>query len=221
MKPKIKVAAARKLQPQKLSKGDLSDIMREARRIEAASKKPGSRTGLIGDNGLKVLHYLLYAYAAKGWACFPTYKHIANTLNIARSTVIEAIKRLKRVGFLSWFQRRNGKRQGSNLFQVHKAPWSARLLPVLKRCRQKTAALVTSAVAAVSGGISSGSGQQTQGAAASLKLCGVASPHSVFDESGAPEKPARTVYSEGSCNPTRLERAFAQWGPKVAARNAT
>jgi hypothetical protein len=148
-KPRIKSAACRKLQPQKITKGEIDAILRRLQVIDERSKRFGDRMGLIGDSGLKVFRYLAYAYTAKGWACFPSYRHIAAKTGLARSTVSDALTRLKRLGALSWVQRRNGKRQGTNVFRIHMPPLQARLLPVLKRVRRKAVDVAGKAAAVV------------------------------------------------------------------------
>jgi hypothetical protein len=233
-RPRIKSAQARKLQPQNLSAGELSAIVRRAQCIDDWSKKFGYRRGLIGESGMKVLRYLVYAFAAKGWSCFPSYRHIAKQVRLARSTVEEALARLRRIGAISWINRRNGRRQGTNLFQVHLAPWKSRLLPVLKRVRQLRkkmtagAVLVADTVKAVVSRDSSETGNRSQGAmtpfkdaAGAAKISGAASPHRVPDASGASAKPPRTVSSKERSNARRLEAAFAVMGRALERKQTT
>jgi hypothetical protein len=138
---RIRHPAARKLEPQKISQGELNTIHRRLLVIDEWSKRFGCRMGLIGDNGFKVWRYLAYAFAMKGLACFPSRRHIAKKVNIARSTVGEALNRLKRVGALSWMERpsrKNGRRiQGTNLYTLHMPGQEAHKLPLLKRVRKR------------------------------------------------------------------------------------
>jgi hypothetical protein len=149
MKAKIKHPAARKLEPQKISQDEINAILRRLQEIEDHSKKSGDRMGLIGDNGFKVFRYLAFSFMAKGWAAFPSYRHIAAKTNIARSTVGKVLRRLKHVGALKWTERqhrKNGRRvQGTNLFTLHMPSAMAKFLPRLK----SVAKVVAKAVASV------------------------------------------------------------------------
>ena len=141
--------AARKLAPQKITRGEINAILRRLQTIDNYSKASGCRMGLIGDNGMKVWRYLAYSFMAKEKPAFPSYQYIADAVNIARSTVVEACARLKRVGALNWTQRPGrvkGRRvQGTNLFTLHMPAQEAHKLPLLARA----AKVVAKAVATV------------------------------------------------------------------------
>lgn len=145
---RIRHPAARKLAPQKIGIGEINAILRRLQVIDNWSKRFGCRMGLIGDNGLKVWRYLAYSFQAKGRAAFPSYRHIANTVNIARSTVGEALRRLKHVGALKWVERQHrvrGRRvQGTNLFSIHMPAQEAHRLPRLGRAARVAAKAVRS-----------------------------------------------------------------------------
>lgn len=141
MRTHVKNAAARKLEPQQIPPAEIAAMQRRLQEIDDQSKTFGCRMGLIGNNGMKVWRYLAYAYVAKGWACFPSYRHIAEKTKLARSTVILAARRLRRVGALWWKQRRawkNGKYvQGTNVFKLFMPRLEAvKELPVWKTAQQ-------------------------------------------------------------------------------------
>jgi len=217
-KPRIKHAAARKLQPQQITQGEIDAILRRLTLIDEQSKRFGDRMGLVGENGIKVFRYLAGSFPAKGWACFPSYKHIAAKTRLARSTVSDALARLKRLGALTWMQRRNGRRQGTNVFRIHMPPLQARLLPVLKRVRQKAvdAARKVAAVVADVARQMSETGERPQGATTDRKNCGAASPRTVSDASGAPAMPPQRVSSEENGAGSRLIAALERLERGVA-----
>jgi transposase len=196
-RPRIKNPAARKLEPQKISKGEINAILKRLQEIDDWSKKFGCRMGLIGDNGLKVWRYLANSFMANGWACFPSYRHIAKKLNIARSTVGEALRRLKRVGALNWTERQhriNGRRvQGTNLFTIHDPSESMKFMPLLKRVRK-------TAVDAVANVVKS------------------ACPSMSFRETDKRSHGATTFLNNRSAS--RLEAALARLAANIGARSA-
>jgi hypothetical protein len=140
---------AGKLRPQKIAIGEINAIVRRAQVLDEWSKKFGCRMGLVGETGMKVLRYLAYAFMAKGFACFPSYRWIASKTHLARSTVGAALRRLKHIGALQWIERQhriNGRRvQGTNLFTLHMPSMKAKLEPVRKKVAEAVGNVVKSA----------------------------------------------------------------------------
>jgi hypothetical protein len=138
-----------KLPAQKITKGDIDAIVRKAQVLDDWSKKFGCRMGLVGATGLRVLRYLAYAFMAKGFACFPSYRWIASKTHLARSTVGAALRRLKHIGALQWTERQhriNGRRvQGTNLFTLHMPSMKEKLPPAGKKVAEAVASVVKSA----------------------------------------------------------------------------
>jgi hypothetical protein len=163
-------AAARKLRPQKITLGEINAIVRRAQVLDDWSKKFGCRMGLVGETGMKVLRYLAYAFMAKGFACFPSYRWIASKAHLARSTVGAALHRLKHIGALQWIERQhriNGRRvQGTNLFTLHMPSMKAKLQPVRKKVADAVGDVVKSASLS---GVSRGSDKRTHGATTDRK----------------------------------------------------
>ena len=81
-------------------------LFHTARRLDARTKVRGRHGGLIGHAGLQVLHALVFDFFnfATG-QLDPSYDTIARKANLARSTVAEALKKLKALGIVSWVRR--------------------------------------------------------------------------------------------------------------------
>ena len=155
---------------QKITRGEIDAIVRHAQVLDDWSKKFGCRMGLIGETGMKVLRYIAYAFMAKGFACFPSYRWIASKTRLARSTVGAALRRLKHIGALQWTERQhriNGRRvQGTNLFTLHMPSMKAKLEQVRKKVADAVANVVKSASLP---GIFRGSDKRTHGATTDMK----------------------------------------------------
>jgi hypothetical protein len=162
--------AAGKLQPQKITRGEINAIVRRAQVLDDWSKKFGCRMGLVGETGMKVLRYLAYAFMAKGFACFPSYRWIASKTRLARSTIGDALRRLKHIGALQWTERQhriNGRRvQGTNLFTLHMPSMKEKLPPARKKVADAVANVVKSASVS---GVSRETDKRTHGATTDRK----------------------------------------------------
>ena len=166
------------------SKGEINSYIKKAEVLDAFSKKFGSRMGLIGDSGMKVLRALLEGFLDwKTGACFPRIRAIMQKTRYARSTVCEALRRLQHVGIVKWVQRRQWKHiwrngrafmaevQTSNAYSFSPPRADAHQLPILKRSRVR--ALVGSVAKSLSpNGFVSGSGKHTEGTPPVISLSG-------------------------------------------------
>lgn len=91
----------------RLGTADRSRIMEAARRRERATRCRGSgkHGGELLQTGLRVLWALLYRGTGRAGACDPSLQQIADAAGLVRSTVQEALDRLRAAGILSWVQR--------------------------------------------------------------------------------------------------------------------
>ena len=81
-------------------------LWHKARVFDRSTKLAGKHGGVIGHSALKVLHTLIFDYLNfKTGRLDPSYEGIARKANLARSTVAEALKRLKALGLLNWVRR--------------------------------------------------------------------------------------------------------------------
>jgi hypothetical protein len=94
-------------QRQRLGQAQRARIMEEARRREKATYLRGSRRhgGDLRETGLRVLWTLLYRGWGRAGACDPALAQIAHEARLARSTVQEALGRLRAAGILWWIPR--------------------------------------------------------------------------------------------------------------------
>jgi DNA-binding MarR family transcriptional regulator len=84
-----------------------------AERLDAQTKKKGKHGGCLKRTGLQVLRVLLFHFhnVATG-RCDPSLDTIAAAAGMARSTVVEALKRLEAAGILERIRRARWIRQG-------------------------------------------------------------------------------------------------------------
>ncbi|MFV0625222.1 hypothetical protein ACBY01_14585 [Sphingomonas sp. ac-8] len=87
------------------SRGENNARMRAAEAFDHETKRPGARNGDLGHVALEVLRFMLRLRAHKTGRLDPSYGWMAQQLRRSRSTVIKAIARLKRHGFLDWIRR--------------------------------------------------------------------------------------------------------------------
>lgn len=94
-------------QRQRLGHTDRLRIMEAARRRERETYRRGSgrHGGELRETALRVLWTLLYRGQGRAGACDPSLQQIAEAARLARSTVQEALARLRAAGILSWMQR--------------------------------------------------------------------------------------------------------------------
>ena len=226
----IKNARARRLDPQDITKNEIDAILRRLQVIDDWSKKFGCRMGLVGESGMKVFRYLAYSYIEKGWACFPSYRWIASKVRLSRSTVGEALRRLKRIGAVCWKQRRRrmGKRwvQGANLYRIAMPSLMTKHLPRLTRARKAAmSAPLEAALTRLEGNFisqkKSASGERTLGATTDLKkeeICGVPTARTVFLGNAERAMGSRGLGSEERGDDWRLKAALARLACGVSKR---
>lgn len=87
------------------------EIMRQAREIEResyASRAKGAHGGALGRMGLQLLEWFAFILWPKSgrFGMVPSLAHIATASRMSRDTVVEAMKRLERFGFLTVQRRR-------------------------------------------------------------------------------------------------------------------
>ncbi|MFP5477638.1 MAG: hypothetical protein ACLGJD_28735 [Gammaproteobacteria bacterium] len=94
-------------QRQRLGHADRLRIMEAARRRERATYRRGSgrHGGELRETGLRVLWALLYRGWGRAGACDPALAQIAAEARLARSTVQDALARLRLAGIVWWVPR--------------------------------------------------------------------------------------------------------------------
>lgn len=106
--------------------------IREVKRKNGAVfKRPRQYGGFVGAAALRVAETLLldFGYLTTTGELFPSYDQIAEKAGLGRSTIADALKRLRRLGVISWLRRCLGAvvdgdfklMQISNLYTVHPA----------------------------------------------------------------------------------------------------
>ena len=81
-------------------------IWHQARRFERDTRQPGRQDGVIGRNGLAVLHSLIFDFLNfKSGRLDPGYAHVARMANISKRSVARGLAALKRCGVLNWIRR--------------------------------------------------------------------------------------------------------------------
>tara|TARA_R110000868_G_scaffold111222_16_gene300492 strand:- start:2808 stop:3524 length:717 start_codon:yes stop_codon:yes gene_type:complete len=73
--------------------------------IKLSTKLPGKRRGLVGDVEMETYRYMLRRRGKKDGRLDMSINTIATEIRRARSAVIEALKRLKELGFVDWLRR--------------------------------------------------------------------------------------------------------------------
>lgn len=94
-------------QRQRLGHADRLRIMEMSRRRERATYRRGSgrHGGELRETGLRVLWTLLFRGWGRAGACDPALAQIAAEARLARSTVQDALARLRLAGILWWVPR--------------------------------------------------------------------------------------------------------------------
>lgn len=88
-------------------------LFHQARLYDLRTKEPGKHGGAIGHAALKVLHTLIFDFLNfKTGQLDPSYDGIARKANLARSTVAEALRRLKILGIINWLRRCSDRYEG-------------------------------------------------------------------------------------------------------------
>ncbi|WP_242140898.1 hypothetical protein [Sphingomonas sp. TREG-RG-20F-R18-01] len=87
------------------SRDENNTRMTAAEKYDDETKLPGKRNGALGSTALKVLRVLLRLRGRADGRLEPSYAWLADKACIARSTVGEALARLKEAGFLDWVRR--------------------------------------------------------------------------------------------------------------------
>lgn len=99
----------------------------KARRFERSTRRPGRQDGVIGRNGLAVLHALLFDFLNYGSGRLdPSYAKIAEKACISARSVARGLVSLRAAGVLHWVRRcaqswRDGRfclEQDSNAYAV-------------------------------------------------------------------------------------------------------
>lgn len=81
-------------------------LLGAAKALDYDTKKAGDRMGALGPSGLKVLEALLSFTDFLKVRMEPTIAAIAAKAKLARGTVVRALNRLDKAGFLSWVRRK-------------------------------------------------------------------------------------------------------------------
>lgn len=72
----------------------------------------------LGSPITKLVLVCMADIAGKDGTCFPSYQHIADQCEISKRSVIEHIKKLEALGFISKQERKTKKGNSSNIYQV-------------------------------------------------------------------------------------------------------
>src|SRR3954462_13267944 len=106
-----------------------------AERMDANTREPGKHGGCLKRTGLQVLRILLFHFhnVASG-RCDPSLDTIAKAAGMARSTVVEALKRLEAAGIIERIRRAQWVRQNGRKRCVQ---WSNAYLLNVPTCFRK------------------------------------------------------------------------------------
>ena len=100
--------------------------MYAAEQFNRAHKRPGDREGLLSLVGLEVLRELYRIVNFKSGRLEPSIDYICRKVRRARATVVRALDRLRKHGFLDWIRRTEPTRNegaGPQVRQVTNAYW--------------------------------------------------------------------------------------------------
>ena len=101
-------------------------VIAAAEQLDYDTKMPGDRRGKIGASGIKVLKALFGIVNLMSGRLEPSIATIAAKAKLARATVVEALKRLKKEGFLWWIRRKeelDNEGPGPQIHQATNAYW--------------------------------------------------------------------------------------------------
>jgi hypothetical protein len=97
----------------RIDRNEAVRLYHQARRYDLSTKIAGKHGGAIGHAALKVLHTLIFDFLNfKTGQLDPSYEGIARKANLARSTVAEALRRLRALGILNWLRRCSDRYEG-------------------------------------------------------------------------------------------------------------
>ena len=145
-----------------------ASIIFAAEALERRTKRPGSRSGVLGLTGLAVLRCLAFSFLNRSSGlCCPSVRAIQEKTGLARSAIFEALNRLEAAGIIERL-RRLGRRvvticgmarlttvQSSNLYRFSEPNETAHLLPVGKPRPNRIAKLLAGLVGSFSFGAGS------------------------------------------------------------------
>jgi hypothetical protein len=104
--PVWKCSVREEVRFQPMPKKQAVQLWHKARKFDRSTKLQGKHGGLIGHAGLQVLHALIFDFLNyRTGRLDPSYEGIARKANLARSTVAEALRRLKQLGVINWLRR--------------------------------------------------------------------------------------------------------------------
>lgn len=93
-----------KFQP--LPKRQAVKIWHDARRFERQTRQPGRQDGMIGRNGLAVLHAMVFDFLRYATGdLYPSRRAIAHKANISERSVDRGLAKLRAAGVLNWLRR--------------------------------------------------------------------------------------------------------------------
>lgn len=104
--PVWKDSAAGEVKFISLPKRQAVRLFHDARRFERQTRKPGRQDGIIGRNGLAILHAMLFDclnYASG--RLDPSYAGVARLANISVRSVARGLVKLRDAGVLNWVRR--------------------------------------------------------------------------------------------------------------------
>jgi len=110
-------------------------LFHRARDLDKRTHQPGRHGGIVGHAALQVLHALIFDFLNfRTGRLDPGYDAIASKANLARSTIAVALKKLAKLGILSWERRcapatdevgRFQLKQETNAYTLHpESRWS-------------------------------------------------------------------------------------------------
>jgi hypothetical protein len=91
---------------QSMSKRQAHRLWHEAREFERQTREPGRQDGILGRNGLAIVHVLLFDFLNyRSGRLDPSHKEIAEKANISESSVDRGMVKVKAAGVLTWLRR--------------------------------------------------------------------------------------------------------------------
>lgn len=115
---------------QPTSKRTAVRLYHKARRFERQTRQPGRQDGIIGRNGLAVLHALLFDFLnyASG-RLDPPQARIAEKACVSPRSVARGLVKLKAAGVLNWLRRCREDRDGEGRFRLRQSSNAYAVLP--------------------------------------------------------------------------------------------
>jgi len=83
-----------------IDRNERARLLFRAEALDRRTHRPGQHGGVLKRTGLAVLKALVFGFLGPGGRCDPSLENLARMAGCARSTVIEALKRLEAAGLV-------------------------------------------------------------------------------------------------------------------------